>query len=67
MARTREMAEQRQPDPSSLMAGILTLLVDARERATVQEKGTIKTEILLANAGMSIDDIAAVTGKRYAP
>jgi hypothetical protein len=47
------------------MAGILALLIDAREERTRDRKDVAKTEVVLAQAGLSIDDIAAVTGKKY--
>ncbi len=46
------------------MAGVLALLVDERESRTKDDKSSVKTEVLLANAGMSIDGIAAATGKK---
>ena len=44
--------------------GILALLVDAREARTKEDKDAKKTEILLSNAGLSVDDIVALTGKK---
>lgn len=49
----------------SAMAGILALLIDEREDRTRNSKDAAKTEVLLSRAGLSIDDIAAVTGKKY--
>jgi len=49
----------------SAMAGILALLVDERERLLAGDKDSVKTEVLLSRSGMSIDDIARVTGKKY--
>lgn len=46
------------------MAGILALLVDERESRTKGDKSAEKTEVLLANAGLPIDGIAAATGKK---
>jgi DNA-directed RNA polymerase specialized sigma24 family protein len=46
------------------LAGILALLIDAREARIGEEKDPQKIEILLSRAGLSNDDIAAVTGKR---
>jgi hypothetical protein len=45
------------------MAGVLALLVDEREQRVKDDKSATKTELLLANAGLSNEDIAAVTGK----
>ena len=39
------------------------MLVDARERRIAGDESARKTELLLAHAGLSHDDIAAVTGK----
>jgi len=45
------------------MAGVLALLVDERERRTKDDKSAAKTEVLLAKAGLAVEDIVAVTGK----
>ncbi len=42
----------------------LALLIDAREARIGDEKDPEKTEVVLSRAGLSNDDIAAVTGKR---
>jgi DNA-directed RNA polymerase specialized sigma24 family protein len=49
----------------SAMAGILALLIDEREDRTQTQKSAAKTEVLLSQAGLSIEEIAAVTGKKY--
>jgi DNA-directed RNA polymerase specialized sigma24 family protein len=49
----------------SAMAGILALLIDEREERTRNRKDAEKTEVLLAHAGLSIEEIAAATGKKY--
>ena len=49
----------------SAMAGILALLIDEREERTREHKDVPKTEVLLAKAGVSIEEIATVTGKNY--
>jgi DNA-directed RNA polymerase specialized sigma24 family protein len=41
------------------------LFVDARERWTQDDKTAIKTEVLLDRVGLSLEDIAVVTGKNY--
>lgn len=57
---------ERQPlAMEAAMTGILALMVDARERETRDEKSAVKSEVLLSNAGMSIEDIAVVSGKKY--
>lgn len=43
---------------------ILALLVDARDAWTKDDKDVKKIEILLADAGLSIGDITALTGKK---
>ncbi len=45
------------------MAGILALMVEERERRVDGDKGAVKIEALLARAGLSHEDMAAVTGK----
>jgi DNA-directed RNA polymerase specialized sigma24 family protein len=49
----------------SAMAGILALLIDEREDRTQTQKSAAKTEVLLSQAGLSIEEIAVVTGKKY--
>jgi hypothetical protein len=49
----------------SAMAGLLALLIDEREDRTRNSNDAAKTEVLLSNAGLSIEEIAAVTGKKY--
>ena len=65
MPPTRTSREKHQPTTGASMAGILALLVDARETRIKGDKDATKTEILLDNAGLSLDDIAAVMGKKY--
>ena len=65
MARPRKSPEKHQVAPEAALAGILALLVNEREDRTKENKEAPKTEIILANAGLSLEDIAAVTGKNY--
>ena len=65
MARSRTGRDRHQPSLDASVAGVLALLVDARERWTENDKTATKTEVLLDQAGLSLDDIAAVTGKNY--
>lgn len=58
-------AEKRPLSIEAAMTGVLTLLIDARERAISDDKNAPKTEVLLSGAGMAIEDIAVVTGKKY--
>lgn len=63
---TRAKAQERTGIAlESAMAGILALLIDEREDRTREQKDAAKTEVLLAQAGVSIEEIAAVTGKKY--
>jgi len=61
----RKSKERHQPTTGAAAAGILALLVDAREARVKDDKQATKTEVLLDNAGLSLDDIAAVMGKKY--
>lgn len=65
MAGDRRSKERHQLTTGAAAAGILALLVDARETRIKDDKLATKTEVLLDNAGLSIDDIAAVMGKKY--
>ena len=65
MAVTSRSKEKHQISPDAAVAGVLALLVEARETRTKDDKSALKTEVLLSNAGLSIEDIAAVTGKKY--
>ena len=63
---TNQKAESRTGiRPESAMSGILALLIDEREERTCDQKDVAKTEVILADAGLSIDEIATVTGKKY--
>lgn len=65
MAVDRRSKERHQLTTGAAAAGILALLVDARETRIKDDKLATKTEVLLDNAGLSLDDIAAVMGKKY--
>jgi hypothetical protein len=65
MSATRTSKEKHQPTTGAAVAGILALLVDARETSVKDDKDATKTEVLLDNAGLSLEDIAAVMGKKY--
>lgn len=65
MAPTRQRQERPQISADSALAGILALLVDEREqRLNGDDRKPPKTEILLANAGLSVDDIVALVDKK---
>ena len=65
MAPDRKSKESSPIPSGAATAGILALLADARENRTKNDKEAVKTEVLLSNAGLSIEDIAAVMGKKY--
>jgi hypothetical protein len=65
MARPRSGDGQAKSGQEAALAGVLALLVDERERALQDDKSAVKTEVLLDNAGLSLEAIAAVTGKNY--
>ena len=65
MVRPRSGEERRQPSLDASVAGLLALFVDAREHWTQDDKTAIKTEVLLDRVGLSLEDIAVVTGKNY--
>jgi DNA-directed RNA polymerase specialized sigma24 family protein len=55
--------ERHQIPPESAMAGVLALLVDERDERAKDNKEARKTELILAEAGLSPDDIATVMDK----
>ena len=61
----RKSKERHQVISGASLAGILALLVDEREARIEDDKEAAKTEVLLWSAGLSIEDIAAVMGKKY--
>lgn len=65
MADARRSKERPQVSSAAALAGILTLLVEERETRVRDDKEAPKTEVLLDWAGLSLDDIAAVTGRNY--
>ena len=65
MASNAKTPERPGISSDSALAGILALLIDEREERTGDQPTGVKTELLLAQAGLSIDEIAAVTGKKY--
>lgn len=65
MSPPRKSQERHQLTTGASAAGILALLVDAREARIKDDRDATKTEVLLDNAGLSLDDIAAVMSKKY--
>ena len=66
MASPRKGRARHKISTESALAGILALLVEEREERLKGDKRAMKTEVLLANAGLSYDDIAAAMGKQPA-
>ena len=57
------------PNSSSVMAGVLAILVAEREErlnGTDEKNKPAKTEVLLANAGLTSGEIAQIMGKNVA-
>jgi DNA-directed RNA polymerase specialized sigma24 family protein len=65
MSSARQSKDKHQLTTGAAAAGILALLVDAREAGVKDEKDVTKTEVLLDRAGLSLDDIATIMGKKY--
>lgn len=64
MASTKPSRKRHVVSSEVAMAGVLALLVEEREERIKGDRSATKTEVVLANAGLSYDDIAAVTGKK---
>lgn len=64
MARSGNAARQPGISAEAAMAGILALLIEEREERKKGDKDAEKIELVLSKAGLSNDDIAAVTGKQ---
>lgn len=58
------MAEDERLDLEAAMIGILALLAAEREER-IANTDRMRTELLLANAGLPIREIARVLGKNY--
>lgn len=57
------------PNPSSVMAGVLAILVAEREErlnGSDEKNKPAKSEVLLANAGLTPNEIAQLMGKNLA-
>jgi hypothetical protein len=65
MSPSRRSQDGHQLTTAAAASGILALLVEARETRIKDDKDATKTEVLLDSAGLSLDDIAAVMGKKY--
>lgn len=64
MAGSGNAARQPGISAEAAMAGILALLIEEREERKKGDKDAEKIEVILSKAGLSNDDIAAVTGKQ---
>jgi hypothetical protein len=64
MASSRTSSQPHVISTEAATAGILALLVDARETRTKDDTEARKIEVLLASAGLSVEDIVALTGKK---
>jgi hypothetical protein len=64
MAGSGNAARQPGISAEAAMAGILALLIEEREERKKGDKDADKIEAILSKAGLSNDDIAAVTGKQ---
>jgi len=60
---TRTEDGQSSQAMSSVLMGVLALLVEEREQRIQGDRSSVRTELVLARVGMSPDDIAAVMGK----
>jgi DNA-directed RNA polymerase specialized sigma24 family protein len=59
------MTEQEGVGLEGVMRAVLALLADERESRIANDKDARKTEMLLADAGFSIGEIATLLGKKY--
>ena len=65
MASTKNNQDLTPITAESAMTGILALLIDEREGRTAEDKNAVRTEVLLTDAGLSLEEIATVTGRNY--
>lgn len=63
MAATKREPERRRSSSDATMAAVLALQIDRREREVAEDRNAVKTELLLARAGLPPEEIAALTGK----
>ena len=57
--------EQEAVGLDAVMRAVVALLADEREARIANDKDARKTEVMLADAGLSIGEIATLLGKRY--
>lgn len=65
MATKNKTPEISELDAGKALAGVLALLVAEREERNNGRAEPRKTELILADAGLGIAEIARVTGKKY--
>jgi hypothetical protein len=65
MATTKNDQDPKPIAVESAMTGILALLIAEREERTADDKNAVRTEVLLADAGLSLEEIVVVTGRKY--
>lgn len=63
MAKTEEATLAPGTTTDALLLAMLTLMIDERERAAQGNAGLVKTEVLLAGAGLGYRQIAGMMGK----
>jgi DNA-directed RNA polymerase specialized sigma24 family protein len=63
--RMASKAQSTELDQSKAITGMLALLVAEREERINDRSEPRKTEVILADAGLSIGEIASLTGKNY--
>jgi DNA-directed RNA polymerase specialized sigma24 family protein len=65
MAAIQKKDEALALDQNKALAGVLGLLIAEREERLNEQKDPRKTEIVLADAGLGIGEIAKLMGKKY--
>ncbi len=65
MAAKKKKDETPELDQGKALAGVLGLLVAEREERLSDKNDPRKTEVILADAGLAIGDIAKLMGKKY--
>jgi len=65
MASTKKDKERHRIPTESSVAGLLALAIEEREKRVKDDKDARKIEAVLDGAGLSSEDIVALTGKKY--
>lgn len=63
MSKTEDNKSGSALSTDALLLAMLTLMIDERERAANGDSGQVKTEVLLASAGLPYQQIAAMMNK----